>query len=248
MGPHPSENVGSEGRSVIRERACGNEAFSELCRCHWGPRIDLTGHHTSERDLSSGEFLVVERGASTGFYRVDSGVLIASKKHFGQCRQVLRFYYPNDIVFSPPWEEGWSVSIRALTKARVEIFDYESLGQSFWKQGDVGYRLFQTASAECLRSYEHGGLLRLLSVQGRFAIFLVEAISHLGQRDGRDIVLSVPMTRIDIASYLGLRTETLSRLISRWKQQGLISVDGRHIIVVHNFKRLQLLARNCSVP
>jgi len=244
MGSSPSKKVHSVDPAPYLESVCGSGARAKYFNFHNKICDSVAKFRTSEQDLAPSESLVFEKECSTAFYRIKSGVLIASRSHFEQRRQVLGFYYPNDLIFPPPWKTTWPISIQALTKAHVEVFVFKSLGQAFWKRSDIGFGLFQLASGSGLRTLEQEGLLRQLTMEGRFATFLVGVARHLGQGNKNDLILSVPMTRIDIASYLGLRTETLSRLIFRWKQRGLISVRGRHVIVVHDFGKLKMLAHD----
>jgi CRP/FNR family transcriptional regulator len=55
-------------------------------------------------------------------------------------------------------------------------------------------------------------------------------------------VLEIPMTRLDMADYLGLTIETVSRTMTKLTNSGVIAPSGRHHIVVRNLEKLAILA------
>jgi len=72
-----------------------------------------------------------------------------------------------------------------------------------------------------------------LTAVERLAVFLV-AIGTLFQARGmQSLPLKLPMTRTDIAEYLGMRPETLSRGFTAIERRGLISVNGEQISVTN---------------
>ena len=77
----------------------------------------------------------------------------------------------------------------------------------------------------------------------RVATFLL----HIARRTGADAVtpveIDVPFGRLDIADYLGLTVETVSRELSKLKRDGLISMRGPHKIILRRLGRLRDVAR-----
>jgi hypothetical protein len=57
------------------------------------------------------------------------------------------------------------------------------------------------------------------------------------------VEIEVPFGRLDIADFLGLTVETISREISKLKHDGLISMDGPHRIVLRRMHKLREIAR-----
>jgi CRP/FNR family transcriptional regulator len=84
-------------------------------------------------------------------------------------------------------------------------------------------RLLTIASHELAEAQEQMLLLGRKTAAEKVASFLLAFAERATQRgEGRD-VLFIPMTRHDIADYLGLTTETVSRKLSRFRHEGLIS-------------------------
>jgi CRP-like cAMP-binding protein len=76
------------------------------------------------------------------------------------------------------------------------------------------------------------------TAQERLAWFLV---GIMGRSDD-DTNLELPMSRLDIADYLGLTIETVSRGISQFKRQRLITVSGSHKVTLNNVAALAAIA------
>jgi CRP/FNR family transcriptional regulator len=77
----------------------------------------------------------------------------------------------------------------------------------------------------------------------RVATFLLDAARRAGASITAPVEIEVPFGRLDIADYLGLTVETISREISKLKHEGLISTDGPHRITLRRPRRLREIAR-----
>ncbi|WP_306143823.1 Crp/Fnr family transcriptional regulator [Roseibium sp. MMSF_3412] len=73
----------------------------------------------------------------------------------------------------------------------------------------------------------------------RVTLFLVDIARRLGRPVGQSLYLELPMTREDIADYLGLNTETISRVFSRLKKNRLVQFPSRNAIAIPDPKALE---------
>jgi CRP/FNR family transcriptional regulator len=88
-------------------------------------------------------------------------------------------------------------------------------------------------------------LLGSMRAEQRLAVFLLN-LSHRYQDRGYSATeLVLRMTREEIGSYLGLKLETVSRLFSRFQQEGLIQVQGRSVKLLDMTALKQLLGQRC---
>jgi CRP/FNR family transcriptional regulator len=65
----------------------------------------------------------------------------------------------------------------------------------------------------------------------RIAGFLLSLSSRMKARGHSETQLTLAMSRRDIANYLRLATETVSRVFSRFEEDGLVSVDRREVML-----------------
>jgi len=98
--------------------------------------------------------------------------------------------------------------------------------------------LFPVAVSCFAQAEEHSMLLGRQSCIERVAIFLLE----MTKRQSRSSHIALPMTRIDIADYLCLTPETLSRVLSRLRTDGVIAFSGLREIHILKWQTLNKLA------
>jgi CRP/FNR family transcriptional regulator len=83
------------------------------------------------------------------------------------------------------------------------------------------------------------------SATQRIANFLLDMRSRLRMAGEVDYELTLPMSREDIANYLGITPETLSRLFAKLERNGLIDADRRHVFLADPI-RLDLIAQGVN--
>jgi CRP/FNR family transcriptional regulator len=81
------------------------------------------------------------------------------------------------------------------------------------------------------------------SAEQRLASFLLGLSKRFKNCGYSESEFNLPMSREDIANYLGLAPETISRLLSHFQADGILEINRRHI-VLHDFRRLQII--QCS--
>ena len=84
--------------------------------------------------------------------------------------------------------------------------------------------------------------LARLSAEERVIAFLLCAARRTGAEMCHEVAVELPMSRLDIADYLGLTIETVCRTISKLKREGLIALENRHTVVLKRIGRLKKLA------
>ena len=103
------------------------------------------------------------------------------------------------------------------------------------RDGDVARQLWAMTARELHRAHVHT-LLLILSAQERVVSFLFEMAGRLGSND-----VDLPMSRQDIADYLGLTIETISRTLTQLESSGAIAVPTARRIALRNRAALRCL-------
>jgi CRP-like cAMP-binding protein len=159
-------------------------------------------------------------------YRVISGSVRTYKILSDGRRQICGFYLPGD-VFGLQFNEGHIFSAEAITKAKVLVVKRSALTALADRDAAVGRELFALTTRELRRMHERI-LLLVKSAQERVASFLVE----MSERAAAENAIELPMTRQDIADYLGLTIETVSRTLTSLESCAAIEVaTSRHIVL-----------------
>lgn len=210
---------------------CGsvsNEDLKDLAAC------------SSRIKLRAGETLIWDGDAASHSYVVTNGTLCASKTNDDGRRQVLSFLFAGQFIGMPS-DDTHHFSVEALTDAEVCRFDRRRLEELMDKYPavDKGYR---TGTARQLESaHEHSFALGRQSAMERVAAFLLQLAKTSCPRSAAS-TLKLPMTRGDIADFLGLTLETVSRAFSRLKSIGVIALPSAQEVEIRDEDRLKALA------
>jgi CRP/FNR family transcriptional regulator len=102
--------------------------------------------------------------------------------------------------------------------------------------------LFALGCNQLVNSMEHSVVLARLSAHGRVAAFLLWFAERLQRKVVPSQVIDLPMSRLDIADFLGLTIESVSRSMTRLKGDGLIAVPNIHKVVLRDVATLRILA------
>jgi CRP/FNR family transcriptional regulator len=89
-------------------------------------------------------------------------------------------------------------------------------------------------------------LLGTMRAEERLAAFLLNLAERYQRRGYSSTDFVLRMTREEIGSYLGLKLETVSRLFSRFQEEGLLQVQGRVVKLLHLAALKQLAGQRCK--
>lgn len=151
-------------------------------------------------------------------------------------RQITGFHLPGDL-FGLESGATHRHTAEALTETRVLIFKRRQIERAAASFAEVACQLWTRATTELRHAQDLAVLLGRCTAQERIAAFLIEVDERLGGTS----TFALPMTRRDIADYLGLTVETVSRTLSLMEEHGaLFRNGGRRISIRHG--RLRQLA------
>jgi CRP/FNR family transcriptional regulator, nitrogen fixation regulation protein len=169
-----------------------------------------------------------EGDTSTYLYRIESGVARSYRMTADGRRQIVAFYVSGD-VFGFEAGDTHTLSTEAVTDVRVRLFKLGSLLNTASRDDDVAHQLWLCVSRELRRNQEH--ILQLgKTAPARVASFLLEMVRRMPHADA--VALSI--SRLDIADYLDLRIETVSRILMRLARSGAIALSSNRKITIRN--------------
>jgi len=142
-------------------------------------------------------------------YKVVQGVVRTHKLLNDGRRQISAFHLPGD-YFGLDCDDQYRFTAEAVTDAVLVFVKRSTLTALARRDGEVANDLWRMAAAELHRAHDHMLLLGRKSAQERIAAFLLEMAERAKQIDTVDL----PMCRLDIADYLGLTIETVSRTLT----------------------------------
>lgn len=128
----------------------------------------------------------------------------------------------------------------ALEDSECCVVPFDGLGDLTRHAEPLQRNLYQVLSREIARGQNMLLLLGSMRAEERLAAFLLSLSQRYRERGYSSTEFVLRMSRQEIGSYIGLKLETVSRLFSRFQQEGLIQVQGRSIklLDIPTLKRL----------
>lgn len=216
-----------------RSEICGELAMPEL--------KDLSAA-TIRQHFASGDTVVWDGDPATHGFIVTRGALRVSKVGSDGRRQILAFLFGGDVMTLPE-RPHYAVTVEALTQGEVCRFErrrFEAV-MAKYPQLEKSYR--KSAAHKLDIAYDHAFTLGRRTAMERLAAFLLDLKSGSCPKTPTG-TLALPMSRSDIADYLGLTIETVSRIFSRLKALKVIVLPAPQEVVVLDVERLRALAES----
>jgi len=175
-------------------------------------------------------------------YLISRGVIKSYRELRNGRQQVVAFMFPSDVI-------GLAVgghyvnSTQALMASTVYCLRVDVLKESFREDFALQFQFLSKVAHELRESQRQMIGLARRDASGKLATFLERMQNNKAMHDGPATdAIWLPMNRSDIANYLGLTQETLSRTAARLKRQGIVTFPDRHHAQILDRARLRKLA------
>ena len=230
------------GSSVI---APNNDAVHVVHRCfeRTSAAADagtLGFTHGAVRKVPAGHRLWNEGDARSHVYFLRSGTLCHSRLLSDGRRVVIGFSYPGDMV-------GLGSSIHgndciALQPCRVEALSAASFQRAVRESPELAALAQSEVSHALTSAQDHVIVVSRLAAAERVANFLVDLAERNRRRSLSPSSIVLSMRRIDIADYLGLTIETVSRMLTSFRKAGLIEMRQPTVVFLPGLEKLKRIA------
>lgn len=187
--------------------------------------IDLMGASMS---FSRNAEIYGENEPAEYAYKIVSGAVRIYKVLSDGRRQIGAFYLPGDI-FGLESGDQHAFSAEAVTDAKVLVIKRSALAVSATRDSAVANQLLELTNLELRRAQDHVMLL-IKTAQERVVGFLLEMSKRMPSINQ----VELPMSRQDIADYLGLTIETVSRTLTQLENAAAIELPTSRRILLRN--------------
>jgi len=185
----------------------------------------------SGQKISQGHDLFAEGDPAKSVFTVTEGVVKAHKLMPDGRRQIIGFFFAGDFV-GLAHGDTCSYSAEAAGPIRVCRFERQRFEKVLDEFPKMRGRLLSDASDELAAAHNQMLLLGRKTARERLATFLLMVDDRTADWREETNLLQLTMTRSDIADYLGLTTETVSRTFTQFRKDGLISAQGVQDVVL----------------
>jgi len=224
--------------TVIRTRVSPVDSLSPAVlapRPHAGGSLADFDQIGTVISVRRNEALFREGDPGRFWFRVLIGALRSSRLLPDGRRHISGFTLPGDFV---GLEDIYRFTAEAVSNATLMRYSRQTIDGLVEQQPGLGRCLLKLVCGDLDTAQSQMLLLGRKNAAEKLASFLLT----MADRNGKADRISLPMTRCDIADYLGLTTETVSRVFSQLRSEGVITLRASSEVGLKNRSALQALA------
>lgn len=252
--PRRASAHGAAGRTHVHRHAddaagpgpghgCDGCLVRHMAVCNALPHEEVASlqHVVSDVHLQAGQMLAREGDARRYVYTVTSGALRRIRELPDGRRLVAGFLMPGDFIgFSS--SERYRHSLEAVAESSLCAFSQPDMARLRAQYPNLERELLERACVELDATRDNLMALARMNPIERLSGFLLDMAARRRRQGESDTEVVLPMTRSDIADYLGLTVETVSRSFTRLRHEGVIATDDPQHVRLLDRARLQALA------
>jgi CRP-like cAMP-binding protein len=211
---------------------CHSKTRGIFCELEGMALIEVNAHkHT--RTFKKGEHIFDQGASPEGIFCINSGKIKLSQSGSDGKETIIRIASAGDILghrslFS---NENYSATACALEETTVCFIDKESIFRLLQEEPKISLALIQKLSSEMGASQNRQTSLSQRSVKERFAELLLTLNKTYGKDERGERLLDIRLTREEMASMIGSTNETTTRLMTEFKERGLIHTEGKALYI-----------------
>jgi CRP/FNR family transcriptional regulator len=190
-----------------------------------------------------GQTIVLEGDPCSHCFRVLTGAVRLYKSTVDGRRQLIDFLTEGDCFGL--FGSHYTYSVEAITHTTLIKTARATLTAAVREQPGLGDRLIELAATELARAHEHMLLLGRKNAQEKVASLLLELARRIGA-DGARPSFRLPVSRQEMADQLGLTIETVSRTMTRLKEEGFVALPTPHDVELLHPAQLAELAEGMA--
>jgi len=193
-------------------------------------QVESIASLTREKHYGRGEAIFYEGDEADGFYIVSAGQVKVFKMNLLGKEHILHIFGPGEPIGEVAVFHGqpFPANAEALVKSSVLYFPRREFVRLIERTPSIAMNMLAVLSLRLRQFASQIEDLSLKEVPARLAGYLLVT----SEEQGGDNIVSLDISKGQLASLLGTIPETLSRIFSKMSDEGLISVDGRNITIL----------------
>lgn len=201
-------------------------------------RIGALDRIVTHIQMRSGQTVFDESDDARYVYNISRGHVRLFKLLQDGRRQITGFLNPGDFLGLAA-RKTYAYSAEAITDTDLCRFKVNELEDLLDEIPAIRERLYEIANDELAAAQEQMLCLGRKTAKERVASFLVGQLRHGTDCGDEGAAFELPMSRSDIADYLGLTIETVSRTFTTLREEGLIELPSTHKVSIPNIAALE---------
>lgn len=207
------------------------EEMSEIASVMWSARYE------------KGEMIFFSGEAAKRLYILHEGMMKQVRVTASGREQIVRVLYPGDFLgelalFGNATLEGYAETLEPAVICHLRGDD---LREKLVHFPAISVKILEKVSDRLGQAEQHIEQLGAHPVEERVAGILLQLAEH-GKMKGDKVYFTLPFTKGDLASLIGTSQESLSRKLTTFQDQGLITMEGQRDITIMNLGSLRRVA------
>lgn len=212
-----------------------------LAPVHCASRLDACFADAPAHQLKANAPLFAEGDCKSNAYKIESGAVMIYKILSDGMRQIVSFAFPGDIIGLEVGDE-YTYDAQALATTRIRLLPAASLWRRAAADPVLTKELVECLSRDIAEARDHLLTVGRMCATSRIATLLL-ALVRRNERRGLDATnIFLPVRRSDMADFLCLSVETVSRSLTELKISHVIRLRGWRQIEVQDRATLERLA------
>lgn len=212
-----------------------------ICSVLTNEELKVLNAITTAVNLSPNEVVFYEEDDNTYLFNVVSGAVRLSKLLPDGRRQITGFLFPGDFL-GLSIADTYAYTAEAVRNTSLCRFNRAKLIKLLERFPKLERRLLELASNEIVEAQAHMLVLGCKTATEKLVSTIMTLSERIGRTSNGGTVIELPMTREDLADYLGLSTETVSRTLSELRKEGVLELPAARKIHVAEPEKLAIFA------
>lgn len=196
---------------------------------------------TTRKTLPPGTSILNDSDEIRTYSNIMSGVAKLTKTLPDGRQQIVGLQFAPDLI-GRPFKTESAIDAEAATDLTVCAFPKTALDRMIKETPELEHRLLEQALNELDEARQWMVTLGRKTASEKVASFLWLIATHANPGNvnaGKTVVFDLPLTRADIADFLGLTIETVSRQITKLRKENVITIENNRHVTVHDLARLE---------
>ena len=215
-----------------------------LLGLHWSGEAACLGELLSHRRIRAGQLMIADQETAKALYVVRTGAFKTVALDADGVSQIVGFPMRGDLIGADGFSDGkFRASVYALEDSEVIVLSMHRLAELAARYPGFEQLVYRCMARALVREQDQVWALGSQCASTRLAQFLLKLSVHYADAGYSPKHFLLRMTRTDLANFLGLTVETVSRTLTVMRALGILSINQRELHIL-DFARLRSFGKN----
>lgn len=212
--------------------------FSFLSQDELVKIIEMTGH----KFYKKGDMLCRQGEKSDTLFIINEGKVKLSKLTKEGKEQIVHIFTSGDFfgelsLFSN--DEKYNFDVYAISDVKICTLSKEDMNKIIMSNPEISLKLLQVITKRLAQTENLAQNLATNDAEIRIAYMLLEFSENYGVNTEEGVQINLPINREEMANYVGVTRETISRKLSSFEELGIISLKGNKVLIIKKLDELK---------